>query len=244
MYNFNAEKETINCIEWIKDWFENNGKNCIAIIGISGGKDSSICASLCVKALGKDRVFGVLLPQGIQHDIDYSIELCKFLDIKYKIINIKDSVESVIKSLGDDLEISVQTKINLPARIRMATLYAVSQSMNGRVVNTCNYSEDYVGYSTKYGDAAGDFSPISSFTVTEVKMIGRCLGLPDKFVEKTPIDGLSNKTDEENLGFTYEELDKYIRQSTIPSEEKKQLIDSLHEKNLFKLKPIPKYIKK
>lgn len=239
MYSFNAEDAAEKCAQWIREWFEENGKGCNAVIGISGGKDSSVAAALCVKALGKERVIGVMMPQGEQFDIDYSIDLCNFLDIENYTVNIRDAVDGVYSALEGKLEILTQTRNNLPARIRMSVLYAVSQSKNGRVVNTCNLSEDWVGYSTRYGDAAGDFSPLSKFTVAEVKAIGRYLGLPEKFVEKPPIDGLCGKTDEDNLGFTYAVLDKYIREGIEPDAETKKRIDTLHERNLFKLELMP-----
>ena len=176
-------------MKWIRDWFEVNGKGCKAVIGISGGKDSSVVAALCVEALGKDRVFGVLMPQNTQSDIDVAIDLCKHLDINYSIIDIGAVVDNLLNlvSLRTNLSVSSQTKINCPPRIRMTTLYAVAQSMNGRVANTCNLSEGWVGYSTRYGDTAGDFSPLSLLTVQEVKAVGRCLGLPEKFIEKIPL---------------------------------------------------------
>lgn len=236
MYKFNAEQAAKNCIQWIHDWFEQNGNGCNAVLGISGGKDSSIAAALCVKSLGKERVIGVMMPQGEQFDINYSIDLCKTLDIKNYTVNIGKAVDAIIDEIHDDFDISDPTRMNLPARIRMATVYAVAQSHNGRVVNTCNLSEDWVGYSTRYGDAAGDFSPLSKFTVSEVKAIGRYIGLPERFIEKVPIDGLCGKTDEDNLGFTYAELDRYIREGIEPAPEKKAKIDRLHKMNLFKLK--------
>lgn len=239
MYNFDAKHATNQCVEWIRNWFEENGKGCNAVLGISGGKDSSVVAALCCKALGNDRVIGVLMPKGEQFDINYSIELCKHLKIKYFTVNINDAVEAIHKSIGDSFELSNQSKVNLPPRIRMAVVYAVAQSNNGRVANTCNLSEDWVGYSTRYGDSVGDFSPLSCFTVAEVKAIGRELGLPEKFVDKVPIDGLCGKTDEDNLGFTYETLDKYIREGMEPAPEIKERIDKLHKNNLFKLEFMP-----
>ena len=236
---FNAEKIKNECVEWIRRFFEENGKGCNAVVGISGGKDSSVVAALCVEALGKDRVIGVLMPCGEQHDIDCSRELVGHLGIKNCTVNIKSAVDGLLYALPIDMEISKQTKTNLPARIRMATLYAVSQSNNGRVANTCNLSEDYVGYATRYGDGAGDFSPISKLTVQEVKALGRVLGLPENLIEKTPIDGLSGKTDEENLGFTYAVLDRYIRTGVCEDEEIKAKIDKLYLANKFKLEPIP-----
>lgn len=238
---FNAEKVKNECVAWIRDFFEKNGKDCNAVVGISGGKDSSVAAALCVEALGRDRVIGVLMPQGEQGDIDMAYLLVNHLGIKHYEINVKGTVEGVLKSMPEELNVSVQSKVNLPPRIRMSVLYAVSQSLNGRVVNTCNLSEDWVGYSTRYGDAAGDFSPMSNLTVTEVKAIGRTLGLPEVLVDKVPIDGLCGKTDEENLGFTYAELDRYIRTGEIDDTTTKELIDKKHRANLFKLKLMPTF---
>ena len=233
----NTEKVTKECVEWIRDFFEKNGKGCNAIVGISGGKDSSVVAALCVEALGKDRVIGVLMPCGEQADIDAAYLLVNHLGIKHFVINVKEAVDGVVKSLP--FEASVQTRTNIPPRIRMTTLYAVAQSHNGRVANTCNLSEDWVGYSTRYGDCAGDFSPLSKLTVTEVKQLGSFLGLPDSLVNKVPIDGLCGKTDEENLGFTYDTLDKYIRGTEEPAPHIKELIDKKHVANLFKLEYMP-----
>ncbi len=237
---FNAEKVKNECVEWIRDFFEKNGKGCNAVVGISGGKDSSIVAALCVEALGKDRVIGVLMPCGEQADIDMAKLLVDTLGIKHYIINIKDAVDGLTKSIP--FELSDQSRTNLPPRIRMSTLYAVSQSNNGRVANTCNLSEDWVGYSTRYGDSVGDFSPCSHLTVAEMKQIGRLLGLPDVLVDKVPIDGLCGKTDEDNLGFTYAELDRYIRTGEIDDMEKKAKIDRMHEMNLFKMQLMPAFV--
>lgn len=232
-------------VEWIKEWFENNGKGCNAVIGISGGKDSSIVAALCVEALGKDRVIGVLMPNGEQADINDAIQLVEHLGIKYYIINIKNSVDGVVREmLSAGIEISEQTRINLPPRIRMSTLYAVSQSHNGRVANTCNLSEDWIGYSTRYGDSAGDFSPLCNVTVTEAKAIGEILGLPHNLVHKTPSDGLSGMSDEEKIGFTYEVLDKYIRTGVCEDADTKAKIDRMNRINKFKLEPMPGFMYK
>ena len=236
---FDAVKAKDECVKWIREFFEENGKGCNAVLGISGGKDSSVAAALCVEALGKDRVIGVLMPNGDQADIDMSHLLCEHLGIKNYTVNIKAAVDGVKEAVP--FEMSDQSTINLPPRIRMATVYAVSQSMNGRVVNTCNLSEDWVGYSTRYGDAAGDFSPMSHLTVQEVKAVGRALGLPDVLVDKPPIDGLCGKTDEDNLGFTYEVLDRYLRTGEIDDPVTKELIDRKHRNNIFKLKPMPYY---
>ena len=239
---FDARKVTNQCILWIRKFFEENGKDCNAVVGISGGKDSSVVAALCVEAIGKERVIGVLMPCGKQQDIYMSYKLVQHLGIKHYEINIQQAVEAITGSMAFLPEMTEQAKTNLPARVRMTTLYAVSQSMNGRVANTCNLSEDWVGYATRYGDGAGDFSPLCNLTVTEVKEIGKVLGLPEELVEKTPIDELCGKTDEENLGFTYAELDKYIRTGIMEDLEKKKRIDLLHEQNLFKVKPMPGFV--
>lgn len=236
---FNAEKIKNECVQWIRDFFAENGPDCNAIIGISGGKDSSIVAALCVEALGKERVIGVLMPCGEQHDIDMAKLLVSHLDIKHYIINIKDAVDGIVNALP--FEPSAQTLTNIPPRVRMTTLYAVGQSHNGRVANTCNLSEDWVGYSTRYGDSVGDFSPCSHLTVDEIKQIGRLLGLPACLVDKVPIDGLCGKTDEDNLGFTYAELDRYIRTGEIDDLDHKALIDKKHKQNLFKLQLMPSF---
>ena len=238
---FDAKRVKDECVAWIREFFEQNGKGCNAVLGISGGKDSSVVAALCVEALGKDRVIGVLMPCGEQPDIDSAYLLVNHLGIKYYVVNIKDAVDGVKNSISKSIEITDQARINLSPRIRMATVYAVSQCFNGRVANTCNLSEDYVGYSTRYGDAAGDFSPLAHLTVDEVKKIGKELGLPNELVEKVPSDGLCGKTDEDNLGFTYAELDRYIRTGEIDDKAKKERIDRLHKQNLFKLLPMPSF---
>jgi len=238
MYSFDAVDVKTRCVAWIQEFFKNNGPDCKAVVGISGGKDSSVVAALCVEALGKDRVVGVLMPCGEQHDIDMARKLVNHLGIKSYEVNIKDALEGVLKGLGD-IELTTYARTNLPPRIRMTTLYAVSQSINGRVANTCNLSEDWVGYSTRYGDSVGDFSPLSRLTVTEVKQVGRLLGLPADLVDKVPIDGLCGKTDEENLGFTYAMLDTYIREGICEDAAIKEKIDTLHKRNLFKLELMP-----
>lgn len=236
---FDVEKTKNECVEWIRKFFEENGPGCNAVIGISGGKDSSIVAALCVEALGKDRVIGVLMPNGEQADIDMALLLVEHLGIRHYIVNIKDAFDGVVKNIP--FELSEQSRINLAPRIRMSTLYAVSQSHNGRVANTCNLSEDWVGYSTRYGDSVGDFSPCSNLTVREMKAIGRLLGLPAILVDKVPSDGLCGKTDEDNLGFTYAELDRYIREGVIENQAKKEIIDRKHKMNAFKLQLMPAF---
>ena len=235
--SFDVKKVTEDMIHWIREWFETNGKGCNAVIGISGGKDSSVAAAVCVEALGKDRVIGVLMPNGEQHDIDMSRKLVDHLDIESYTINIQAGYDGLLTEVKKKLGgVSRDTEINLAPRVRMATLYAVGQSRNGRVVNTCNLSEDWVGYSTRYGDSVGDFSPLSMLCVREVKAIGRYLGLPEDLIEKVPIDGLCGQTDEEKLGFTYEMLDQYIREGICEDAEKKAKIDRLYAINRFKVR--------
>lgn len=236
---FDAAKVKNDIVEWIREFFEKNGKGCNAVIGISGGKDSSITAALCALALGRERVIGVLMPNGVQADIDCAKMLVEHLKIKHYTVNVKAAIDGLVSALPNELRLSEQSKTNLPPRIRMSTLYAVSQSLNGRVANTCNLSEDYVGYSTRYGDAAGDFSPLANITVTELRQLGRELGLPTELVDKVPIDGLCGKTDEDNLGFTYAVLDRYIRTGEIEDARTKARIDRLHEMNKFKMELMP-----
>ena len=239
-------------VQWIRDYFAENGPTCCAVIGISGGKDSSVAAALCAEALGKDRVVGVLMPNGEQADISDSRLLVETLGIPSVELNIAAGYEGMKQMIESSEELKTPSglpgiandaRINLPPRLRMATLYAVAQMLpnGGRVVNTCNASEDYVGYSTKYGDAAGDFSVLSRLVVEEVRQIGFALGLPKELVQKTPSDGLSGMGDEDKLGFTYAVLDKYIRTGEIDDQETKDKIDRLHRLNLHKLRLMPAY---
>ena len=242
--NFNAEAEIEHIVAWIRDWFENNGPKANAVIGISGGKDSSIVAALLVKALGKERVVGVLMPNGEQKDIADSKKVVEVLGIKHFIVNINPAVEGEYEALkAAGVEIGKDAIINTPPRIRMTTLYAIAQSLpeGGRVTNTCNRSEDWVGYSTKYGDAAGDFSPCSDYLVCEMLQIGDALGLPKELIHKTPSDGLSGMSDEDKLGFTYATLDHYVLTGEIEDQATKEKIDRLHRLNLHKLQTIPMY---
>jgi NAD+ synthase len=245
MNDFNVKKVKDDLVQWIRNWFDKNGPGCNAVVGISGGKDSTIVAALCVEALGNARVIGVLMPDGEQIDIDKSYEVVKYLGIRNIEVDISEAVSGVLNNIVRGMWpnhgefkgfcFSKQTRVNLPPRIRMATLYAISQSVNGRVSNNCNLSEDYVGYSTRWGDSVGDFAPLANLTVTEVKAVGRELGLPAEFIDKVPSDGLCGKTDEDNLGFTYDALDRYIRTDVCEDAAVKLRIDSLHRKNEFKL---------
>ncbi|MCR4739205.1 MAG: NAD(+) synthase [Lachnospiraceae bacterium] len=241
---FNAETQKQNVINWIREWFSENGPKADAVLGISGGKDSTITAALMAEALGKDRVVGVLMPNGIQPDINDSEAVIEHLGIRSHTVDISPAVDALMRSVGSVMgSVSEDTKINIPPRVRMTVLYAIAQSLQngGRVINTCNRSEDYIGYSTKYGDAAGDMSPLSGFTVSEVKEIGRLLDIPHYLVDKTPSDGLSGLSDEDKIGFTYEVLDRYILTGECEDEKIREKIDRMHRINLHKLKVIPSY---
>ena len=239
------ENVITNITNWIKDYFVNNGPDCKAIIGISGGKDSTVTAALLVKALGKNRVIGVKMPQGNQHDIDVANKVIDYLGIRSYEINIGDVCESLYHAIdeGYDFDSTVknnpQVTSNSPARVRMTVLYAIAALEHGRVANTCNRSEDFIGYSTKFGDAAGDFSVLSEYTVSEVRQIGKALGIPNEFIFKAPEDGLSGKTDEDNLGFTYGELDHFLLQRHYPSYDVYKNIEERHKRNLHKINPMP-----
>ena len=247
-YRFDAKKTTRALISWIQAWFAENGDGCPCVIGISGGKDSSIAAALCVAALGEDRVIGVLMPNGVQHDIDMAKLLVSHLGIRSFELNIaspynaiRTAAQVALQNGGMEGRLSGQAELNLAPRLRMTALYAISQTFDGRVVNTCNLSEDYVGYSTKFGDSAGDVSPLMLLLVEEVKQIGRVLGLPSHLVDKTPSDGLSGCSDEDKLGFTYATLDHYIQTGECADLATKERIDRLHRMNLHKLLPMPHF---
>ena len=238
---FHVSQIKTDLINWLQHIFATNGPTCKAVIGISGGKDSTRAAALCVEALGKERVFGVLMPNGTQHDIEYSYEVVKHLGIAYCEINLKTPYDYIMAEVGKDINVSNQTQINLAPRLRMTTLYAVSQSVNGRVINTSNLSEIWVGYSTRYGDSVGDFAPLAQLTVTELKQLGHTLNLPAHLVDKTPEDGLSGKSDEEKMGFSYAVLDAYIRTGKCDDLQAKARIDALHAQNEFKRLPMPSF---
>ena len=235
-------KITEAAVAFVRDWFAENGKDAKAVIGISGGKDSSVVAALCVRALGKERVVGVLMPRGEQADIDVSRRLVHFLGIQSHEINVGGGYDGIMDAIrAQGIVPGRQAEINLGPRVRMATLYAVAQCVNGRVSNNGNASERYVGYFTKYGDGAGDFAPLANLTVSEVRLVGSCLGLPDEFTLKPPADGLTGLTDEDNLGFSYETLDSYILTGVCEDPAAKEAIDRRHAANAFKLRPIPTF---
>lgn len=223
---------TRNVVNWTKSILEKNHQTKV-VIGISGGKDSSVVAAICAKAIGPENVIGVMMPCGIQKDIGDSQKLIDFLGIKSTTVNIGNAFNDLCNAINLGVELSYDTKTNLPARLRMSTLYAVAQTVGGFVANTCNLSEDTVGYATLYGDNAGSFAPISKLTTEEVMEIGDDLGLPFELVHKVPIDGLQPKTDEDKLGFTYHEVNELIRKG-IKGPHFEKIMD-MYRKNKFKL---------
>lgn len=257
-YNFDVAKITEEVVSWIQNWIKQNGNDQTkVVIGVSGGKDSSTTSALLVKALGKDRVIGVMMPNGEQKDIADSQSLVNHLGIKHYTVNIAGAYEGLqsafiaagiaeadenvmfdenrSKLMNDSFSPVFRT--NTPARLRMATLYGIgAQIGNCRVVNTCNLSEDLVGYSTFYGDAAGDFAPINKLTTEEVVAIGDYLGLPSSLTKKAPSDGMCGKTDEDNLGFTYHEVNELARKNIKGKNADKIL--AKYKANLFKVKII------
>ena len=248
----NPEKTKNEIVQWIRDYFAVNGPTCDAVIGISGGKDSSVAAALLAEALGKDRVVGDMMPNGVQSDISDSQEIVSLLGIKNVTVNIKDGFEGLSRAINSALagsdsvgtdSLSRDSVINMPPRLRMSTLYAIAQALpnGGRVANTCNRSEDFIGYSTKFGDSAGDFSPLSNLLVHEVIQIGEVLGLPERLTKKTPSDGLSGMSDEDKIGFTYATLDHYVLTGECADEAIRNKIDRMHRLNLHKLQLMPAF---
>lgn len=225
-------------IKWIKNWFED--KSGPAVLGISGGKDSTVCAALLTEALGPDRVIGVMMPNGVQADIEDSKKVIEFLGIK----GIEVNIVNAYNALSNAIDINNLTKstidckayiTNTPARLRMTTLYGIAALCGGFVCNTCNLSESIVGWETYGGDGFGDFSPIGRLTKTEVVELGDYMELPKELVHKVPSDGMCGASDEEKMGFTYETLDAYIRDGLPPkSIECKMKIDTMHKKSHFK----------
>ena len=238
---FNAKEQLPGLIEWMRDRMKACGGKT-AVVGISGGKDSSVIAALCVEAYGRENVLGVLMPDGVQPDIDYSNGLVDVLNIKHYTFNIHAATQGILDEMANlGIEATRQTTVNLPPRIRMSTLYAIAQSVEGGIViNTSNLSEDWVGYCTVYGDSTGAFSPIGMYTTEEVIALGAELGLPEKFLIKPPSDGLTGLTDEDNLGFTYHAVNEYIRKGVCDPEIKEK-IDRKHRTSRFKFETIPVY---
>ena len=233
-----AEKEVQHIVDKIKHYFVKNGnENTKAVIGISGGKDSTIAAALLVRALGPERVVGVMMPNKTQNDIEDSIKVCDILGIKHYTINIGYAYDALISSFTYDAELPVSDQIttNAPARLRMNALYMVAAAVGGRVINTGNASELYVGYTTKYGDLAGDFAILRDYYVRDVYALGDALTeLPYELVHKAPGDGMSGKTDEDNMGFTYEALDAYLLDDETPDYDTLRNIQERHNRNEHK----------
>ena len=241
MAEFNAKQQLPGLLDWMRAQMKACGGKT-AVIGISGGKDSSVVAALSVAAYGRENVVGVLMPDGVQPDIDYSNGLVDVLNIRHYTFNIHGGTSGILDEMARvGIDASRQTKVNLPSRIRMATLYAIAQSVDaGIVVNTSNLSEDWVGYCTIYGDSAGAFSPLGMYTTEEVIALGAELGLPERFLIKPPSDGLTGKTDEDNLGFTYHAVNEYIRKGEVDPAIKEQ-IDRKHKVSRFKFQTLPVY---
>lgn len=235
---FDAEVEIVNIVNHIKKYFAENGEPTTkAVIGISGGKDSTIAAALLVRALGPERVIGIMMPNGIQSDIADSIEVCKILGIPNYTFNIGYAYDAMINGFNYDIALPMNEQIttNTPARIRMAVLYMVAAAVGGRVINTSNASEAYVGYTTKYGDLAGDYAVLEDYCVSEIYQIGEKLTeLPIDLVKKTPSDGMCGKSDEDNLGFSYEVLDAYLLNGDYPTAEVLHNIELRHKRNFHK----------
>lgn len=246
--NFNAEQEARHIVSWIQNWFSHNGAGTTAVIGISGGKDSTIAAALTSMALGPHRVIGVLMPNGVQSDLEDAKRVVRTLGIRGTIINIGGVTAAIEQAIIDgeavdgkkeELEITSDIHINIPPRVRMTILRAYAQS-RGRFINTCNLSENYIGYSTKDGDGTGDVAPLEEYTVTELIQIGLTdyLSLPRDLVVKTPSDGLCGKSDEENIGFSYAVLDHFIRTGQCDDPEILAKIMQRHNANKHKLVPM------
>lgn len=233
----NAEEEIQHIVDEIKYYFNRNGnKNTKAVIGISGGKDSTIAATLLVRALGSERVIGVRMPNGYQADADDAVEVCNILGIVNYTINIKDTYEHLLADfVSTNLCVNNQIETNTPARLRMTILYMVAAAVGGRVINTSNKSELYIGYTTKYGDLAGDFAIFEDYCVREILEIGDNLPeLPAHLVHKAPSDGMSGKTDEDNTGISYDVLDVYLLDGVLPDYDTLRKIEERHTRNLHK----------
>ena len=241
MYEFDARAQLPGLLDWMRAQMAACGGKT-AVVGVSGGKDSSVVTALCCAAYGRENVVGVLMPDGAQPDIDYSNGLVDFLGVRRYTVNIHAAVRGVLDELERlGVEPTRQTTVNLPSRIRMSTLYALAQSVEGGVVlNTSNLSEDWVGYCTVYGDSAGAFSPLGMYTTEEVIALGAALGLPEKFLVKPPSDGLTGLTDEDNLGFSYHAVNEYVRLGECAPETRAQ-IDAKHRASRFKFRTLPVY---
>jgi NAD+ synthase len=242
MYKFDAKKVKDELVQWLRKYFDNNGKPLNAVVGCSGGKDSTVVLAALVEAIGPERVYAILMPNGTQSDIDDSYAVCEFLGLRPYLCNISDGYNGILNSVSNEFESTKQMKTNLAPMVRMSTLKAISQCVNGRFTCNGNLSELYLGWYTLGGDDQGNLRPLANLTVTEVILVGRELGLPDWMISKTPSDGLCGQTDEDKFGFTYTILDRYIRTGEIDDLETKKKIDEMHNRNKFKLEPIPTFV--
>lgn len=241
MQAFEVEKITESLVQYVREQLAASGGER-AVLGISGGKDSSVAAALLAKAIGPDRVYGVLMPDGVQHDLDDAQALVRHLGIPSFEINIAPLTTAFHEAIAAHIRPSEQAQLNAPPRIRMTILFGIAQSLaNARVINTSNLSEDWVGYATLYGDTAGAFSPLGMLTSAEVMAIGKHLGLPEALAAKVPADGLTGKSDEDIFGFSYDVLNHYIRTGEIADPETKATIDRLHRMSRFKFQPLPMF---
>ncbi len=226
--NFDAEKVRDKLIEEIR----NTGFKKV-ILGISGGKDSSVAAALCARALGPENVYGIMLPDGVQKDLSDSQRICEALKINARTVNIGPihtalNAQSINDTTRDDIfpdgtnesKMEHESDINVGPRLRMTVLRYLGQSIGALVCGTGNLSESVVGYCTKDGDTSCDFNPLGALTSIEVVEVGKTMEeLPRELVEKTPSDGLSGMSDEEKLGIKYTDIHKYIRLGTSGNEE-------------------------
>ena len=240
-YEFNAKEVADKLVLWLRDYFDNNGNPLNAVVGCSGGKDSTVVLAALVKAIGANRIYAILMPNGTQADIDDSYKVCEFLGLRPYVCNIAEAYNGIAKSAGDYFNPSKQATINLAPMMRMSMLKFISQCVDGRFTCNANLSEIFLGWYTKGGDDQGSVKPLANLTVTEVIEVGKALGLPGWMVEKKPSDGLCGQTDEEKFGFSYKVLDNYIRTGECENTEVKAKIDAMHNRNAFKLQPMPEF---
>lgn len=240
-YEFNAKEVADKLVLWLREYFDNNAKPLNAVVGCSGGKDSTVVLAALVRAIGTNRTYAILMPNGVQSDIDDSYKVCEFLGLNPYVCNIEESYNGIAKSVGDHFNATNQARTNLGPMMRVSMLKFISQCVNGRFTCNANLSERYAGWFSLFGDDQGNIRPLANLTATEVVQVGKALGLPDWMVEKKPADGLCGTTDEDKFGFSYTVLDHYIRTGEYDDPEIKAKIDEMHNRNIFKLKPMPEF---